>query len=261
MDSMRNYQFGVEHDGSAVERPVDVAAFRRAKVAGIDSGHELPSDRLEPGAPMRRDGAAATGSIANEVDDAPRSRDPLDAYFRNLDNAKLLSRGEELALAKRIYEAQRALLICLCRIPLIVERVGAWGDELREGRLRLSYLLDAVPSDELEASEDDLLGDDGSLDVSAEVVDLIPRLELVDVLSVEIAGLARKRIAALARGKELSRHERRRLDKLLLRAVADIAGLHLQQDRISDLVAEVDTEHGVYAGRSESCCGWPKPAA
>ena len=240
MDSMRNYQFGVEHDGSAVERPVDVAAFRRAKVAGIDSGHELPSDRLEPGAPMRRDGAAATGSIANEVDDAPRSRDPLDAYFRNLDNAKLLSRGEELALATRIDEAQRALLICLCRIPLIVERVGAWGDELREGRLRLSYLLDAIPSDEREAAE--LLGDDGSLDVSAEVVDLIPRLELVDVLSVEIAGLARKRIAALARGKELSRHERRRLDKLLLRAVADIAGLHLQQDRISDLVAEVDTE-------------------
>ena len=234
MDSMRNYQFGVEHDGSPVERPVDLAAFRRAKVAGIDSGHELPSDRLEPGVPMRRDGAAATGSIANEVDDAPRSRDPLDAYFRNLDNAKLLSRGEELALAKRIDEAQRALLICLCRIPLIVERVGAWGDELREGRLRLSYLLDAVPSDELEASEDDLLGDDGSLDVSGEAVDLIARMELVAALSPEIA--------ALARGKELSKRERRRLDKLLSRAVVKIAGLHFQQDRISNLVAEVDTE-------------------
>jgi RNA polymerase primary sigma factor len=242
MDSMRNYQFEVEYDGSAVERPADVAAFRRAKVAGIDSGHELHSDRLEPGVPMRRDGAAATGSIENQVDDAPRSRDPLDAYFRNLDNAELLSRGEELALAKRIDEAQRALLICLCRIPLIVERVGTWGDELHEGRLRLSYLLDAVPSDEREAADDDLLGDDGSLDVSAEVVDLIPRLELVGVLSAEIAGLARKRIAALARGKELSRRERRRLDELLSRAVADIAGLHLQQDRISDLVAEIDTE-------------------
>lgn len=242
MDSMRNYQFEEEYHGSAVERPADVAAFRRAKVAGIDSGHELHSDRLEPGVPMRRDGAAATGSIENQVDDAPRSRDPLDAYFRNLDNAELLSRGEELALAKRIDEAQRALLICLCRIPLIVERVGTWGDELREGRLRLSYLLDAVPSDEREAADDDLLGDDGSLDVSAEVVDLIPRLELVGVLSAEIAGLARKRIAALARGKELSRRERRRLDELLSRAVADIAGLHLQQDRISDLVAEIDTE-------------------
>ena len=153
--------------------------FLRAKVAGIYSGHELRSDWLEPSVPMRRAGAAATGGIANQVDDAPRSRDLLDAYFRNLENAELLSRDEELTLAKRIDEAQRALLICLCRIPLIVERVGAWGDELREGRLRLSYLLDAVPPDELGATEDDLLGDDGSLDVSGGAVDLIPRLELV----------------------------------------------------------------------------------
>jgi hypothetical protein len=42
---------------------------------------------------MRRDGAAATGSIANQVNDAPRSGDPRDAYFRNLNNAELLSRG------------------------------------------------------------------------------------------------------------------------------------------------------------------------
>ena len=86
---MRNY-FEEEYDGSAVE--ADVAAFWHAKVAG--------SDRLEPGVPMRRDCAAATGSIANQVDDAPRSRDPLDAYFRNLDNAELLSRAEKLALGQ-----------------------------------------------------------------------------------------------------------------------------------------------------------------
>jgi len=241
MDSMRNNQFEEEYDGSPVE--ADVATLRRAKVAGIDSGHELPSapsDWLEPGLPMRRERSGAIGNIANQVDDAPRSRDPLDAYFRNLDNAKLLSRDEELALAKRIAEAQRALLICLCRIPLIVERVGVWGNELRDGRLRLSYLLNAVPSDELEAAA--VIGDDGSLDVSAEAADLIPRLELITALSAEIAGLARKHIATLAGGKELLRRERRRLDELLSRAVANIADLHLQQDRISDLVAEVETE-------------------
>ena len=57
---MRSHQFEVEHDGSAVERPADVADFRRAKVAGIDSGHELHSDWLEPCVPMRRDSVAAT---------------------------------------------------------------------------------------------------------------------------------------------------------------------------------------------------------
>ena len=71
MDSMRLYQFEEEYDSSAVE--ADIAAFRRAKVAGIDSGHELHSDWLEPGVPIRRDGAAATGSIANQIDDARRA--------------------------------------------------------------------------------------------------------------------------------------------------------------------------------------------
>src|SRR5262245_31480548 len=47
MDSMRNNQFEEEYDGSPVE--ADVATLRRAKVAGIDSGH--PSDWLEPGVP------------------------------------------------------------------------------------------------------------------------------------------------------------------------------------------------------------------
>ena len=103
MDSMRNNQFEEEHDGAAAERPADVTDFLRAKVAGINSGHELRSDWLEPSVSMRRDGAAATGSIANQFDDAPRSRDPLDAYFRNLDNAELLSprRGSRACQADR----------------------------------------------------------------------------------------------------------------------------------------------------------------
>ena len=243
MDSMRNHKFEEEpHYGSAVERPADVTDIPRAKAVGMDSEHELRSDWLEPSVPMRRDGAAHTESIVNQVNDPPRSSDPLDAYFRNLGNTELLSRDEELALAKRTDETQRALLISLCRIPLIVERVGAWGDELRKGRLRLSYLLDVVASNELEASEDGLLGDGGSLHVSAEAVDLIHRLDLIGALGAKIAGLAQKRSAALARGKELSRRERKQLKELLSRAVVDIAGLHLQQDRISDLVAEVDAE-------------------
>ncbi|HEU0017446.1 MAG TPA: sigma-70 family RNA polymerase sigma factor [Methyloceanibacter sp.] len=239
---MRNYQFEDERDDSAVERSAEVADIFGAEVARIDSGDELRADWLQPSLPMRRDGAAATGSIINHVDDAPRPRDPLDAYFRTLDNTELLSRDDELALAKRIDEAQAALLVGLCRIPLIVERVGAWGDELRDGRLRVSYLLDAVPSDEREAAEDGLLGDDASVGVRSETSDLIPRLELVSALSAEIGSLARKRIAALARGKELSRRERKQLEELLSRAAADISSLHLQQDRVTDLVAEADIE-------------------
>jgi RNA polymerase primary sigma factor len=286
MDSMRKTQLDDEDDGAAVARLADAADFLGAKVAEIDSVHEPHSDWLEPTIPaetsvealahhepattgvlMRQENAGATGKIAYRFDNAPRSRDPLDAYFRNLGSAELLSRDEELALAKRIDEAKQALLIRLCRIPLIVERVGAWGEELREGRLRLSTFLDTpAPDHTFEAAEDVPHGDGGSLDAGAEGLDrrrhpreeddlaasildnsrlmrdLAPRLELIATLSAEINGLARKRIAALTRGKELSRRERARLEELLSCAAMEIPTLHLQQDRISDLVAELEAE-------------------
>jgi RNA polymerase primary sigma factor len=227
MNLMRNHQFAErDRDGVAVERTADAAEVPGVEAAAIDS-------------PC---GAASAGSIANQVDDRPLSIDPLRAYFRNLDNTELLSRNEEFALAKRIDEAQTALLNGLCRVPLVIEQVGAWSDQVCEGRLRVSYLLDAVPSNESEGAEDGVPSDGNSLDVDAEAVELTIRLKVAAALGADIAGLARQRIAALASGRKFSGPEPKRLNELMSRAAAIIVGLHLQQDRVSDLDAEVDNE-------------------
>jgi RNA polymerase primary sigma factor len=227
MDSMRRYQFAEDdRDGFAVEGIVDAAEVPSIEAAVIDSTY----------------GIASAGSIANQGNDGPPSSDPLRTYFRNLDDAELLSRDAELALAKRIDAAQMALLNSLCRIPLIVERVGDWAVQVLEGHLRVSYLLDADPSDEREDVEEGFLGDVNRLDVGAEGVDFTPQLKLVAALSADIATLARKHIKALAGGKKLSRRERKRLDELLSSATPIILDLHLQQDRISDLNAQIDNE-------------------
>ena len=113
---------------------------------------------------------------------------------------------------------------------------------MREGRLRLSYLLDAVPSDEREAAEDDLSGDDGSLDVSAEAVDLIPRLELVAALSARspvLLGSASRRSPVARSFHGASAGGLTSFCRALWRI---LRACRLQQDRISDLVAEIDTE-------------------
>ena len=225
MDSMRNEQFvEQDRDGIAVERPADLAAVRGAEVAVIDSVH----------------GEAAVGGPASRLGEAPVSADPLTAYLRNLDGHSLLSREEELALAKQIDAAQTALLSGLCRIPLIVERIGVWADDLREGRIRASFLLDSVPSPQRDDAEDGSLGDGDSLD--AESVELPPQIELASALGAELGDLARKRVAALARGKELTRRQRQQLDELLASAMTNISDLHIQQDRISELVAEANSE-------------------
>jgi len=223
---MQNYQFAEgDRHGFAVERTADVAEVPGIEAAVIDSAHGV-----------------SDGNTVNQVNGGPLLSDPLSAYFRDLDNTEFLSRDEELALAKRIDEAQAALLTSLCRVPLIVERVGAWADQVREGHLRVSYLLNAVPSDEPEDAEDGFLGDGNSLAAGAEAVEFTPQLELAATLCADIASLARKSIAVLARGKKLSRRERERLDELLSRAAAIIVGLHWQPDRVSDLDAEVDNE-------------------
>jgi RNA polymerase primary sigma factor len=227
MDSMRNHQFADDaRDGLAVERTAGAA--------------EVPGAAAIDPAPGTATADIIADRVADQVNDGPPSSDPLSAYFRNLDNTELLTRDEELALAKRTDEAQTALLNSLCRVPLVVERVGIWADQVREGHLRMDYLLSAVPSNEREDAEDGFLGDVNSLDVSAGAAELIPQLEVAAALGADVARLAEKRTAALARGKKLPRRER--LDELLSRAAATILGLHLQRDRVADLDAEVENE-------------------
>ena len=276
---MRTYPPDVDHGGSAGVRLID--AVHGAEGARADTVHKVHPEQLEPGIPagaselaqgepavprdpMLREGAGvATGTPGGAVDVRPL-QDSLDTYLRQIGHAELLSRKEELALAMRIDAAQQALLARLCRFPMLVERIGAWAEEVCDGRHPLSHFIDTLPlQEEFEVAEDEPLGDGGSHNESVKTLDghddlgeddlapisssrllrgVAPRLEAVTTLGAEIAALARKRRAALPRGKELSRRERKRLDELLLCAATEIAGLHLRQDRISDLTAALELE-------------------
>src|SRR5262252_3503109 len=70
------------------------------------------------------------------------SRDLIDTYFRQMGDAELLSREEEIALAQRIEAAQHGVVKGLCRVPMLVERVRRWADEVRQGVLRFDQLID-----------------------------------------------------------------------------------------------------------------------
>jgi hypothetical protein len=101
--------------------PVDLPDTR---AIGIDSDDEAHSEWLEAAiaaeasvdepvaaavsSPSCQDGA--TAMAASRPDDASRLRDPLDIYFRHVGNDELLSRDEELALARQIDEARQKLL-------------------------------------------------------------------------------------------------------------------------------------------------------
>jgi RNA polymerase primary sigma factor len=209
--------------------------------------------------------------------DAPFSRGLVDTYFRQMGGAELLSRDEEIALAKRIEASQRTMLKGLCRIPMLVERIARWGHELAEGRLPVADLID------LSIADDEPVGDvTGSKDenksatpvahhrdglkLKPEVLEAsgsanedrdsealanretrrasatTARLKIMTALAQEISSLGRKRLAAIARGRDLAKSSRARLQDLMSRFADETVALPLHPNRVSELIEKLEHE-------------------
>jgi len=263
---------GGDEGGSFLERP-DRAIGRGAFEAPVlDEEPESqfrafeppPSDRIS--IPTSADESAVSGpadgggnelasSSATASDGASFSRGLLDTYFRQMGDAAWLSREEEIALAKRIEASQRAMLTGLCRVPMLIERIAVWGHELAEGRLRLVDLVDlSVAGAEPDAS--DLAHDRDAMTVGSENANpealangsaenasvTTARLQTIITLADDIGSLSRKRLAAVARGRDLAKSNRARLHQLTSGLADEVAALRLQPDRVSDLIEELERE-------------------
>jgi RNA polymerase primary sigma factor len=174
------------------------------------------------------------------------SRGLVDTYFRQMGSAGALSREEEIALAKRIEASQRAMLTGLCGVPVLIERIACWGHEVAEGRRRLADLVDlSVVGDEPggdAAGSDD---DDREALTSREAGQIsvtTARLQTITALADEIGLLSRKRLAAVARGRDLAQSSRARLHEIMSTLANKMTALSLHPSRVSDLIEELERE-------------------
>jgi RNA polymerase primary sigma factor len=121
--------------------------------------------------------SSTTRSIGIPI--SPPTRSPRDAprpeglYLGGFARRALLSREQEVELARRVEQGEHAILEALVRSPAALRALSALGDDLRKGKMRARELLRA-------ADEEDLAGDGSA-----------PRLD-----------------AALARAGELGRRAR-----------------------------------------------------
>jgi len=234
--------------------------FREEREGSAPAGQDM---LVELFGPQPKAAAVASPDRENAVGKADTSaearfsRDLVDTYFRQMGNAELLSRDDEVALAKRIEAAQRAVLSGLCGAPMLIERLVRWGAELREGRLRLRDLVDLSMHHEAPAVLDHggderthLHGpvaaggwredDGGAVEREARLLDgIAARLDELSVLAREIGSLSRKRVAAIGRGRDLPKRTRARLRDLFSAFAGKIDGLWLHPERLADLLTQL----------------------
>jgi RNA polymerase primary sigma factor len=223
----------------------EAEASDQARAAARERAHDdAPEEKVaEIDAP-----AAAVAKL-----DRFTSPDLVDTYFRQMGGRELLSREAEIALAKRIEAGQIALLKNLYAVPLLIARIGGWGDELREGRRSLRDVVElsqfGEPQTEAEAAGDAVPAEapaaeaaDPGDELDARDAGVMARLAEVAAMSAEIVKLAYARVDALAEERDISKARRTRLETLLVRFAAEMAALRLHPDRVAELIEIIEQE-------------------
>jgi RNA polymerase primary sigma factor len=192
------------------------------------------------------------------------SRNLIDTYFRQMGTGELLSREQEVVLAKKIEAAQFRLVRSLCEAPMLIERIERWSDELCSGSLRLGNLIDlsmshvvgaharapigecgAAGPEPIESPMQEQDGEDAAERERDLLVKATARLEVISPVAREIASLCRKRLAAADRGRQQSKRDQARLRELLASFAGELEKLWLHPDRVSELISELERERAI----------------
>src|SRR6516165_9475778 len=184
------------------------------------------------------------------------SRDLIDTYFRQMGDGELLSREQEIALAKRIEAAQINVQKSLTAIPVLIGRIAHWARQVRANELPLRNLVDLSMHGGAEEDAARASAKAGGLPVAEEIdhaseheaallAAMKKRLNRISALAEEIGSLSAKRIAALCRGRELSKRDRAQLDRLVPDFAREMENLWLHPDRIAELIGELEREQRI----------------
>jgi RNA polymerase primary sigma factor len=216
----------------------------RDDLQGSGAAGEAASPAAKSAAEPRRPPSLAT---AAEGDTGLRSDDPVRQYMREVTRWELLSREDEVAVAKRIEAGRLAVLDALYGTPLTVAAMADWRDALIEGRVMLRDVIDlTVTYGGLAAGGDGEPGIDAALagdaveepgdETGATAAPSISRME-AELLPLVIAAFEGAVATHRKKGKRLSAATRRALVREALQGIA----LHpLQIEALSDRLRDIN---------------------
>ncbi|MEM7442947.1 MAG: RNA polymerase sigma factor RpoD [Pseudomonadota bacterium] len=205
-------------------------------------------------------------------DDVGRTDDPVRMYLREMGSVELLSREGEIAIAKRIEAGREMMIGGICESPLTIRAIIQWHNALKDEKMLLRDIIDldatygAGPEsggapmeadndnesdsesneeggDENATSTDDDDDDEGGPSLSAMEEELKPRvLETFDNIEAtydKLHKLQEQRLASMQQGEKLTKQSDVRYGKLRHELVELMEGIHLNNNRIEQLMDQL----------------------
>ena len=197
----------------------------------------------------------------SEEEDLGSTDDPVRLYLRDMGGVELLSRENEIEIAKRIDEGKELMLNSLCESPLAMKRFIKWFEDLVNEKIMLRDLIDLeanmgnddplIVEDEETEDEEEGRGDHtksgleeeetSTLSISAMETELLPaitdKMESIAKLCDAILVETKKHVAQKLKPDSLKSNKS--YGKLLISLVEEVSSLHFNNKRIEEILSEV----------------------
>jgi RNA polymerase primary sigma factor len=175
---------------------------------------------------LRREGKAklAEAPHTSALEDLPRTDDPVRMYLREMGSVSLLSREEEVEIAKRIEKGKQEVLGAISRCPVTVKEILNLGELLQKDRLSISAVTSEAEEGDADSHE--------SANQRAKTVQIIAELQEIHE---RIQGNER-RINTSDRG---AKSLQEKIDEDRLRLLRCIERIRLRDRQISRIVKTI----------------------
>ena len=184
--------------------------------------------------------------------------DPVRLYLRDMGGVELLSRENEIAIAKRIDAGKELMLNSLCESPLAMKRFIKWFEDLVNEKIMLRDLIDLdanlVNEDSLteaeEIDDEDSEGTSGSeeeeeptsLSISAMEAELLPSItdkmeNIAKICDAILQEANTHRAGSKSTGSPLKNNKK--YNKALASLVQEVSSLHFSSKRVEEMLADI----------------------
>ena len=215
--------------------------LERSSVAGVETDEPLlESDSTVPAPDTDEEALSDEIELDLSAGELDKTSDPVRVYMREMGVVPLLTRQQEVAIAKRIEWGQKRAQKAISRSPIAVVELLKIGEELEAGGLNIRDVV--VFSDQTEAEEHEDRSEEylkwtieGIQNIRALFRRALKELEKLNAEQKGVRGKKSKKLLRLKRKLALTR----------LEIAHEVSGLHLKESkrqRLIDAIAGVNKE-------------------